>query len=315
MSSRPNFQQPKDEKSSRPKKIQFSIETKGSTGSNGSSLSLSNSISANSLSSNGADSLPAGSCCDTDAALFNFDYELLEGSDDSDDSDDIDQQTYIPSPSKQLRKNDTNDVTVISNEKTVDKPEFILFGADLSHLDGSVQLAISAAGVIFFNMLYGYLQELIQIQIAGRGFALFLGACQFLGYAFWSWVLAALRTRRIRLKNMGNQGKSRKMGGSCYIPICSDHRYEILDNTSSSKDATKVEKTTKAPSLTTYFALSVIRAIDLALTNLSMKYLNYPAKTLIKSSRVVFTMMMGLVIGKKKYKVRNLIAMLFALFG
>jgi hypothetical protein len=33
-----------------------------------------------------------------------------------------------------------------------------------------------------------------------------------------------------------------------------------------------------------------------------MKYLNYPAKTLIKSSRVVFTMIMGIVIGRKKYK-------------
>jgi hypothetical protein len=70
----------------------------------------------------------------------------------------------------------------------------------------------------------------------------------------------------------------------------------------------------RAP-LLTYLGLSIIRAIDLGLTNLSMKYLNYPAKTLIKSSRVVFTMMMGLVIGRKKYKKSDYIMVVMLVTG
>ena len=37
-------------------------------------------------------------------------------------------------------------------------------------------------------------------------------------------------------------------------------------------------------------------------TNLAMQYINYPAKTLMKSSRVVFTMIFGVLIQRKVYK-------------
>jgi len=50
-----------------------------------------------------------------------------------------------------------------------------------------------------------------------------------------------------------------------------------------------------------YLGLSLLRAVDLAMTNLAMQYINYPAKTLIKSSRVVFTMIFGVFITKKSY--------------
>ncbi len=46
-----------------------------------------------------------------------------------------------------------------------------------------------------------------------------------------------------------------------------------------------------------------------------MKYLNYPAKTLIKSSRVIFTMLLGLVIGKKKYKRTDYIMVIMLVVG
>ena len=38
------------------------------------------------------------------------------------------------------------------------------------------------------------------------------------------------------------------------------------------------------------------------MTNLAMQYINYPAKTLMKSSRIVFTMLFGVCITGKKYK-------------
>jgi adenosine 3'-phospho 5'-phosphosulfate transporter B3 len=50
-----------------------------------------------------------------------------------------------------------------------------------------------------------------------------------------------------------------------------------------------------------YLGLSLLRAVDLGMTNTAMQYINYPAKTLMKSSRVVFTMMFGVVIARKSY--------------
>jgi len=50
-----------------------------------------------------------------------------------------------------------------------------------------------------------------------------------------------------------------------------------------------------------YFVLSLLRAVDLGMTNLSMQFINYPTKTLLKSSRVVFTIITGIVFGRKKY--------------
>ncbi len=163
------------------------------------------------------------------------------------------------------------------------KPELILFGFDFSHLSPRLQFCICALGVFVFTILYGYLQELIQIEIAGRRFALFLGSCQFAGYAFWSAVLARLRTWRIRRNHVDN---------SQYVFVPSQLQDQDVDKTSNGA--------LRPPTLS-FLVLAILRAADLALTNLSMRYLNYPAKTLIKSSRVIFTMIMGVIIGKKRY--------------
>ena len=159
--------------------------------------------------------------------------------------------------------------------------EVILFGYDLSKFSPIAQFMICASGVFFFAILYAYLQELIQIHIAGRQFALFLGACQFAGYAFWSAILARLRTWRLRRTN--------------------NVHYHLVNRTGHDDGNESMSNIPTKPPLLNYIALAIIRAIDLGLTNLSMRYVNYPAKTLIKSSRVIFTMLMGIVIGGKKY--------------
>lgn len=51
------------------------------------------------------------------------------------------------------------------------------------------------------------------------------------------------------------------------------------------------------------------------MTNSAMMFLNYPAKTLIKSSRVVFTMLLGLVIGGKSYRCRDYVAVSLLVTG
>lgn len=257
-----------------------------------SSLSMASSVEAISI---------AGSLVDTDAALFPFEYEMLDEVDALCDDQGYANSVSIRNKDEYIEDGRMNKSHHIREESQ----ELILFGIDFSHLPSNIQLMIAAFGVLFFNMLYGYLQELIQIEIAGRCFAFFLGSCQFLGYAFWSWVLAKLRARRIRLR------ESRHYYGDQYIHV-SSKEYTSLP-TAAPVDSIS-SRVGRAP-LLTYLGLSIIRAIDLGLTNLSMKYLNYPAKTLIKSSRVVFTMMMGLVIGRKKYKKSDYIMVVMLVTG
>jgi hypothetical protein len=71
------------------------------------------------------------------------------------------------------------------------------------------------------------------------------------------------------------------------------------------KENSKTESITSRskPSYLMYIALALVRAIDVGMTNGAMHFLNYPAKVLLKSSRVIFTMMFGIVIGKKRYSV------------
>lgn len=155
------------------------------------------------------------------------------------------------------------------------EPRVVLFGQDLSHLEPNTQFFICTAGVFTFNVLYGYLQELLQVHIAGRKFALFLAVCQFTGYAFWAAVLARI------------------------------NRYSL----GTTKGASKKVPTAK------FVGLSLLRAFDLAVTNSAMQFLNYPAKTLIKSCRVVFTMIIGVLIRNKSYKPRDYIAVFTLVIG
>jgi len=173
----------------------------------------------------------------------------------------------------------------------------ILFGLDLSSQPPAVQFALCACGVFAFTIVYGYLQELLAVHIAGRKFALFLGSCQFAGYAFWSFVLTKIRAYRHRSDGEG--------GTAPDWSLCSSIRL-------------RGQHWTIGPSsvpLRTYVGLSLIRALDLGMTNTAMLFLNYPAKTLIKSSRVVFTMLLGLVIGGKSYRCRDYVAVSLLVTG
>ena len=51
-----------------------------------------------------------------------------------------------------------------------------------------------------------------------------------------------------------------------------------------------------------YVVLGFLQVFMQGFTNLSMHYLNYPAKTMFKSSRVIMTMLFGVVFMGKKYQ-------------
>lgn len=48
---------------------------------------------------------------------------------------------------------------------------------------------------------------------------------------------------------------------------------------------------------------------------MSMQYLNYPAKTLLKSSRVLWTMIFGVFVTKKRYQLKEYLVVLMMVCG
>lgn len=153
----------------------------------------------------------------------------------------------------------------------MEKNQLILFGVDMSRFSRVEKFIIMATGVFFFTIIYGYLQELIVVHIAGRKFGIFLASVQFLGYSFWAFVLDTL-----------NPEKRKQIEEDGWLSFI------------------KKSMTLTIP-LSIVLGLSTLKALDLGLTYGSLQYINYPAKSLIKSSRVVFTMILGVVLTGKTY--------------
>lgn len=156
-------------------------------------------------------------------------------------------------------------------EDLVSEPVLVL-GIDISHLSRQYQFSVCATGVFCFSLLYGYLQELISVDLCGRQLGLFQAVMQFSGYTILSF---GLRTFVYQ--------KQLNMAAARVVAQQPAHKAAL------------------AVPFTMYLGLSLLRALDLGMTNLAMQYINYPAKTLMKSSRVVFTMMFGVVIARKRY--------------
>lgn len=177
----------------------------------------------------------------------------------------------------------------------------ILFGIDLSHLPSSAQLLLCVSGVVFFTVIYGYLQELLLVHIAGRQYGLFLASCQFGLYAFWSMVLTRLRSYR---------------HGDAESSLLSNNNCKPLDVPAGNNTVVRTPPSSaRSIPLLACVGLSLIRALDLSMTNLAMQYVNYPTKVLVKSSKVAFTMLLGLVITNKRYKCRDYLSVSLLVFG
>jgi len=64
-----------------------------------------------------------------------------------------------------------------------------------------------------------------------------------------------------------------------------------------------------------YAILASLQVVMQGFTNLSMHYLNYPTKTLFKSSRVIVTMIVGILVRRKKYKRMDYVVAVSMAFG
>lgn len=169
-------------------------------------------------------------------------------------------------------------------EDMVSEPVLVL-GVDISHLTRQTQFIVCASGVFGFSLLYGYLQELIAVQICNRNLGLFQAMAQFSGYTGWAYLLRNFVYKKQQRQLKISRSRSASPSGE------GDSLRQQHD-----RPGTKPE----VP-IPLYVGLSLLRALDLGMTNLAMQYINYPAKTLMKSCRVVFTMIFGVIISRKTY--------------
>lgn len=255
-----------------------------------------------------------------------------------------------------------------SNHPKVDDDDpLIVLGVNLSPLHPKLQFYICAGGVFAFTIVYGYLQELLTVQIMGREYALFLSLCQLAGYAFWSSILMNIgKYRQNEIRNVKEtKAKNEDMLIDDYDKgdevEKGQHQTLILDNDNdndegyigseernvigksmsyassnaneegdigseersligksmsytSSHEDTSLDSD-MGPPFHVYILLSLMKAFDIGLTNGAMKFLNYPAKTLIKSSRVAFTMLTGVLIGRKSYRMLDYVMVSLLVLG
>lgn len=190
----------------------------------------------------------------------------------------------------------TNASTTTATASATAKNPILVLGINITHLSRRSQFISLALGVVSFSLLYGYLQELISVSICNRQLGLFLAMSQFLGYSIWSKIFHSF----VQSKEQKRQQQH-------------DDIHQYSSNLISTKSPNN--NNTSKVSFRLYLFLSILRAIDAGMTNMAMAYVNYPAKTLMKSSRVVFTMLFGAIIRRKKYKFIDYIVVTFMFTG
>ena len=186
------------------------------------------------------------------------------------------------------RSNDHIDGSIDANISAPNSPhgrssheasKVLIFGFDISHFSRKLQFITCASGVFSFSLLYGFLQELISVKLCDRQLGLFLAMVQFMGYTIWSQFLSSY----VQRKHVDKKSYLRNKNSD--VPT----RYYVM--------------------------LAILRAIDASMTNMAMAYVNYPAKTLMKSSRVVFTMLFSTIVSQKQYKLMDYLVVLLMVTG
>jgi drug/metabolite transporter (DMT)-like permease len=215
------------------------------------------------------------------------------------------------------------DVESNKSGTTIVQPQqhVVVLGWDLSHLSAPRQFTICVIGAFGFQLAYGYLQELVTVTISGRTFAVFLAACQFLGFLGWSIVLVQ-RQQRYEKQRRQRNATTVDNNNQEYHPLQQQkqkqqQQQQQPDMLETGSDIASQGNSSSSSSLLQYqFAgLAMMRALDVTASNTAMQYLNYPARTILMSSRVVFTMMLGVVIQSKRYKVREYVAVSMLVLG
>jgi len=207
------------------------------------------------------------------------------------------------------------------------REQLLVLGIDISHLSRKSQFIYCAGGVFFFSLLYGFLQELISVTLCCRQLGLFLAVAQFSGYTFWSYLLREyVNEKQARHRAANGEGDGIHSSNSAKNKATTRKKkfgwgtglirsiFSRDGESSTSKKGPQGKGSIQVP-ISMYLGLSILRAIDLGATNLAMQYVNYPAKTLMKSARVVFTMLFGVLVAKRRYKMGDYAVVMLMVAG
>ncbi len=215
------------------------------------------------------------------------------------------------------------------NDNDDDDEGTILYGFDISSFHPSTQFKLLVGTIFGFHAIYGYLQELLSIHIADRKFTLFISVIQLFGYAFWSWVLDCVRKRNLSLRRQRQRQRRRETATTTTSSSSITHgqEMEIDQHKSSGKDEEFIENgfveqkhemtvvnEKNKPPFAIFILMSFLRLVEVVMTNASTIYINFPMKTLMKSSKVSFTMLGGMTMGKR-YRRRDFVAVAMLIFG
>ena len=191
----------------------------------------------------------------------------------------------------------------------------IVLGMNISHLSPMVQFLVCASGVFGFNLTFGFLQEFVTVEICNRELGLFLAMMQFTGYTGWSYLLRNIsqRHQRPKVKDVPQMDNTANNNNNNYLPkepqkqpqaACNDILPSPFINNSSRTVPTRI-----------FMVMGLLSAIDMAMTNMALHYINYPAKTLMKSCRVIFTMFFGIILIGKQYRLVDYVVVLGLIAG
>lgn len=145
-------------------------------------------------------------------------------------------------------------------EDMITEPVLVL-GIDISHLPIASQFSVCAAGLFFFSLLYGYLQELLSVQLCSRQLGLFLAMTQFTGYT----VLAYIMRNFVYKKQQSFKQRMFDQQALLLGNSSSDINQSMIDDQNEKR--TKMFDAKHVP-LALYLGLSLLRAIDLAMVRI-----------------------------------------------
>ena len=160
----------------------------------------------------------------------------------------------------------------------------ILFGVDLSLYPTHLQYLIPTLGLFLFMCLYGYLQELVVYGLFERKWSNLQTFLHFFGCILCaeiqSYFTSTRRYAKIKPLSYLTMGKASFFTAFSY-----------------------------------YALLTFLKTATMTFTNLAMKHINYPAKTMCKSALPIVTMLMGILWFKKSYPFRDYLVSLLLVTG
>ncbi|KAL9657803.1 hypothetical protein ABK040_013141 [Willaertia magna] len=208
-------------------------------------------------------------------------------------------------------------------EQIEEKEEFKILIFNLTFLSRPLKFLIIAFIVLFGYLLAGIIQEYI-FQISKFNFGIFLTLCQFLMCSF----CAGIENYIFKLYNKDyNENKFiLHESESGYFNNESDfNKLDLLpsvDNAIFGKN--KIFKLNNSKYFKYfknfnyfkyYFILAFTMVLGMGLSNEAMNYLNFPTKILFKSSKLLITMFIGVVMLKHYYKFLDYLASIFLIIG